>query len=192
MNTAVRANCIRPIFIITIVITTLIRLQVGLAYAQSFSTEHIQQGYHHQNDTTYFLFDEKWYEKEGPEVVVVTGSFRGWNQDMGDSAWRLERKGKTLWTIAIYNPNFDAIPPRAEFKFRLNEGEWLQPPSGSPNSTGNNLIFMHHYIPPTMKAEIKRARSIWVKVDGFERPLSASAYKLVDAQGEEIPCQRVA
>ena len=191
MHNSVRPNCIRRLLIITPVITILIRLQIGFTCAQSFSAEQIQQGYHHQKDTTYFLFEEEWYQKEAPEVVVVTGSFRGWSQDMKNTQWQLERKRKRLWTIAIYNPNFDAIPLRAEFKFRINEGEWLQPPSGSPNSTGNNLIFMHHHTPPTLKAEIKRAQTLWVYLEGFERPLSASAYRLTDAAGGEIPIASV-
>lgn len=166
--------------------------------AQDFTPEAILQGYAHKNDTTYFLFDKKLYDRSDVNRVVVTGSFRDWSQEMGDSSWQLgvgssqfpvssSRLNSGLAMLAIYNPNFTNIPPRAEFKFRINEGEWLSPPSDAPNTTGGNLLFMQDMTLPSLKVEIRRSGNLWVETAGFERPLSAQAFRLTDAKGDEIP-----
>lgn len=149
------------------------------------------QGYQHDGDSTQFLFSADLYKKNAPKQVCVTGSFRGWSQDMADPEWQLRPAGKNHWTLTVYNPNFTRIPPRAEFKFRINDGEWLSPPAEAPNETGNNLVFMQDIIPPMLRAEIRRPKTIWVRIEGTERPLDPTAYKLTDAEGTRIPLAEV-
>lgn len=156
---------------------------IGLA--QSFPPGAYLQGYAHQNDTTYFLFDQSLYGDSQPTKVVVTGSFRNWSHDMEEMAWTLSPH------IAIYNPDFSIIPPQSEFKFRINQGEWLSPPANAPNVKGGNLVFMKDITPPTIKAEISRSGTIWITTDGFQRPLFPHAYRLTDAQGHEVPIGQV-
>lgn len=157
-----------------------------LTEAQTFTQEEIAQGYAHKENTTYFIFSADLYSRATPTEVVVTGSFRGWSQDMNDKAWQLKERKDKLWILAVENAGFEKINVSAEFKFRINEGEWLSPHPKAPNERGGNLIFMKGIKPPTLKAEIRRNQTIWAIVDGFERPLSPSDYKLTNAAGKEI------
>ncbi|MEZ4686919.1 MAG: hypothetical protein R3B47_12895 [Bacteroidia bacterium] len=157
---------------------------IYLLPAQTFTTIEKLQGYAQRADTTWFIFDEALYQEA--EKVVVTGSFRGWSQDMNDPAWLLKND-----KLAIFNPEFKNIPPRAEFKFRINDGEWLSPPADAPNSKGGNLLYMQHIQPPGLHAEITPNSTIWAKLAGVERSLLPSAYRLSDAEGREIPIAEV-
>ena len=136
------------------------------ALAQPFSSEDYLKGYAHRNDTTYFLFDKKHYGNPETESVVVTGSFRGWSQDMDVPEWHLTPR------LAVYNPAFSIILPHTSFKFRINQGEWLTPPATAPNQQGGNLIFMQEITLPVFKAEMRRSGTIWCTAEGFERPFS--------------------
>jgi pullulanase/glycogen debranching enzyme len=159
--------------------------------AQTFSETEILQGYAHQNETTFFIFSPQVYQKAAPAKVAVTGSFRAWSQDMADTNYQLQARKDQLWVLAISNPHLKTIRPSAEFKFRINEGEWLSPPAKSENQGGGNLVFMKGVKPPALKAELRRNRTIWATVEGFERPLDKSAYKLSNAKGEIIPIAAV-
>lgn len=161
------------------------------AFTQVFPDSSQIMGYTHQGDTTWFLFNTGLYGTGDPEKVVVTGSFRGWNQDMNDPAWLLRKTSDSLWILGVDNANFGRIPLRAEFKFRINEGEWLGPPENVPNESGSNLVFMHNITPPTLKAEIRRAKTIWVSIKGTDRPLDVNAYRLTDAKGNELEIETV-
>ena len=160
-------------------------LLIYTSNAQTFSKEEVLQGYSHRNDTTYFLFDKGLYDRPDASRIVVTGSFRSWSQDMEDEVWHL--KGKDTYFLSIYNPNFENIPPRAEFKYRIDEGEWLSPPADASNKTGGNLLFMQDMIPPSLSVEIRRSGNIWLQTAGFDMPFSVDAFKLTDAKDNEIP-----
>ncbi|MEL6253700.1 MAG: alpha-amylase family glycosyl hydrolase [Bacteroidota bacterium] len=147
----------------------------------------ILEGHFHRNDTSYFFFSEKIYQVNTPQKVVITGSFRGWSQDMEEEEWQLVSQGNSLWTLQLYNPKFTRIPPRAEFKFRIDDGTWLQPPSAATNSKGGNLVFLQDIQPAMLKAELKSSGNIWVEVQSLERPIDPQAYILTNAEGTEIP-----
>lgn len=159
--------------------------------AQVFNDEAILRGYEHQGDTTYFIFSEEVYEIERPENVVITGNFRGWSQDMQAPQWKLRTSGLQVWILALFNPNMEILPPSTEFKFRIDEGVWLDPPEEAPNLQGGNLVFMPGVEAPGLRAEIRRPQTIWAKVVGIERPLAPEAYRLTNAQGEHIPIAQV-
>ena len=159
--------------------------------AQSFYPEEILQGYAQKDGITFFIFSEKIYNQSNVSKVTVTGSFANWNQDMDNEQWHLEEQPNGLWILSLPNPKMEVIHPGSEFKFRVNEGKWLHPPSHLPNIQGANLVFMKGVTPPTLKAEIHRQKSIWVYVDGCDRPLNPEAYKLTDAQGNQIPIAAV-
>ena len=162
-----------------------------LLFAQEFTETHYLQGYAHQQDTSYFLFYSPHYTDAAPKRVVLTGSFRSWSQDMAGSDWQLESSSNSLWIIAIYNPNFTVIPPRAEFKFRINEGQWMAPPAEAPNEQGSNLLFMHEFTVPHLWAELRNPNAIWVRLQGVQRPLHTAKWKLTDATGTEIPIRTI-
>ncbi|NNF34407.1 MAG: pullulanase, partial [Saprospiraceae bacterium] len=143
-------------------------------------------GYTVKEDTTYFIFDERDYNTDEVKNITVTGSFRSWSQVMNDPIYNLSKVGKHIWTLPFYNPSYNLIPPGAEFKFRINEGIWMDPPPNAPNVRGGNLIFLHDVLIPSLKAEITSAGTIWIHTSGFERPLKASEYVLHDANGNEI------
>lgn len=163
--------------------------------AQSFSVDEQRQGYAHRNDTTYFVFDPKLYNVPAVDRLVVTGAFRGWDQNMEVLDWQLiPTNGLTSpWVLAIPNPDFQTIPPSTPFKFRLNEGEWLEPPHQSPNAESGNLVFMKGLQPPSLRAELRGPKSVWAILGGDDvvRPLNAAAYRILDAQGQVIPVASV-
>jgi pullulanase/glycogen debranching enzyme len=164
-------------------------LFVGLAVlskAQRFTTDEYLQGYAQRADTTWFIFDPGLYQKPEAAKVVVTGSFRGWSQDMNDPVWVLKNN-----QLAIINPTFKNIPPRAEFKYRIDDGEWLAPPAEAPNSKGGNLVFMQHIKPPSLRAEITANNTIWAKLSGLKRSLLPTAYRLTDSEGKAISIEEV-
>jgi pullulanase/glycogen debranching enzyme len=157
--------------------------------AQQFTPYEIAQGYALRQDSVYFIFNASDYALNAePERVVVTGSFRSWEHDMNSAKWQLKQK-QGIWQLAVHNPAFEAVAPAAEFKFRINEGRWLDPPANAPNSTGQNLVFMKGRKPAALTAEICRPQTIWAWVTGtgVQRPLNISAYELTDARGRKIP-----
>jgi len=146
------------------------------------------QGYRHRNDSTTFLFDATVYNRE-PERVVVTGAFRNWSQNMDDQNWALKKQDQKTWTLKVFNPKLSLIPVSCPFKFRIDNGQWLNPPAEAQNTDGGNLVFMKGFQAATLKAEIHRSKTIWAWVSGhgMNRPFEKSAYKLKDAKGNEIP-----
>ena len=132
-----------------------------------------------------FLFDENIYELK-PQKVIVTGAFRGWSQDMDDEIFFLKKGKNGLWTLKIKNSNLKKIPPQTPFKFRTDDGAWINPPAVAPNEKGGNLIFMIDFIAPSITAELRRPRTVWVKTSGMERSFEASDYQITDAKGRVI------
>ncbi|MEM6262722.1 MAG: alpha-amylase family glycosyl hydrolase [Bacteroidota bacterium] len=159
-----------------------------LGKGQSFSKEERLQGFSHRQDTTFFIFDEALYPK-GEGKIVLTGSFRQWSQDMADPTWTLSKKNPHI--LAVYNPEFDKIPPQSEFKFRRGKGEWLSPPAGAPNEKGTNLVFMKDITPPMLTAEINPSGTIWAYTHGQPASLDVDSWKLTNGTGEEISIARV-
>lgn len=150
------------------------------------------QGYLLRGDTTVFLFDAARYGVDAPQRVVVTGAFRGWSQDMDDPAWHLSLDGEPgLWMLAVPNPNLERIPPSTPFKFRIDEGRWLEPPAEAPNAEGGNLVFLQGVEPPRLRATLRSPRAVWATVTGTDRPLDAAVYRLTDHTGNEIPIAAV-
>ena len=148
-------------------------------------------GYTVKNDTTYFIFDERDYGAQNVDLVTVTGTFRSWSQVMDDPVYNLSKAGDHIWVLPFHNPSNKLIPPGAEFKFRINDGIWMDPPTGAPNARGGNLVFLHDVLIPTLKAEITSAGTIWIKTSGFKRSLQAKDYLLHDAEGNEIGISEV-
>ncbi|MDX2284004.1 MAG: alpha-amylase family glycosyl hydrolase [Bacteroidia bacterium] len=164
----------------------------GTAAAQSFTEAEIAQGYRYRNDTVWFVFSEARYQLQASPVrVAVTGSFRVWSQEMADTAWLLRPLGQGIWAKALYDPGFARIPIRAEFKYRTDAGEWLQPPPGTPNEKGSNLVFLQDMTPPMLRAELLRSGVIWLRAAGLPRLLDPRSYRLTDAQGNSIPIAEV-
>lgn len=165
------------------------------ADGQPFAPEIRRQGYYHATDTSHFVFDAALYGL-APHRVVVTGGFRGWSADMDDVAWHLvtSRVDPNVWELAVPNPNYAAIRPGTPFKFRIDDGEWIDPPAGAPNVLGGNLIFLHTVSPPRVYAELRGPRAIWAEVsgEGIERPLRADAYLLERWDGHVVPIAHVA
>ncbi len=151
--------------------------------AQSFTGDQKSQGYARFGDKVTFLFDPQLYDVS-PQRVVVTGEFRNWDQNMNDPDWTLAKTGE-LWLLSIDNTDYGVLEVNSEFKFRIDDGKWLDPHSGAPNERGGNLVFMQNAIRPGLKAELRSPTVIWASVTG-ERPLSKSAYKVTDAAGNEI------
>ncbi len=162
---------------------------VASAPAQSIPDDALVQGYFHRNDTTYFVFDAARYEAEDLERVVVTGSFRSWDQDMDNRAWRLGPRAfdRRVWMLPVYNPAYRVVGPGTPFKFRMNDGAWLDPLAEAPNREAGNLVFMYGVEPLRLRAELRGPRAVWARLTGdVVRPLDPSAYRLVDAHGDSV------
>ena len=95
-------------------------------------------GYRVEGTKTVFLFDEASYNVKDVDKVVVTGTFRNWDQNMNDPEWQLTKIEGTLWRLEVENPDYTLIPPSAEFKFRINDGEWMAPPGNAENAKRGN------------------------------------------------------
>jgi len=152
--------------------------------AFSFTEEEKLQGYALENEDVFFIFDPILYNVS-PSFVTITGSFRNWDQNMKDESWILQ-PSNTVWSLKVKNTNFSNIKPNEEFKFRIDKGKWLAPPSIAKNERAGNLVFMKDEVIASMKAEIKGPYTIWATIDG-DRPLLPSDYRITDAKGNEIP-----
>lgn len=166
-------------------ISTIFLLLAGLcAWGQTYSEEDILKGYIVKEQQVTLLFSPSLYEVK-PSKVIVTGSFRGWSKDMEEPQWNLKPTGD-LWTLSFDNTDFAQIPAGSQFKFRVDNGKWLDPPKGATNVAGGNLVFMK--LPPaaTLKAEIRDEYTIWATVENGKRPLSKEDYTLTTSEGKEI------
>ncbi|MFK7969788.1 MAG: alpha-amylase family glycosyl hydrolase [Bacteroidia bacterium] len=173
-------------FLLRYAVGAFLVLVFSSSYGQKFSAKESRQGFAQRGDTTWFLFDREAYAKPNASKVVVTGSFRGWSQDMNDPSWILEED-----KLFLLNPNYTNIPPRAEFKFRIDNGEWLSPPADATNTQGGNLVFMQDITPPSLRAELTPNNTIWARIDGAPRSLLTSHYRLLDADQNEIPIAEI-
>ena len=142
------------------------------------------QGYALRGADLIFAFDEAAYGLD-PERVVVTGAFRGWSDSMGDADWALAEVAPGIWTLTVPNADYGAVPPATPFKFRVDDGRWLDPPSAATNVEGGNLVFLYGASPPRLVAELRGDDAIWVEVTGdapgggaLARPLDPGAYRV--------------
>lgn len=152
-------------------------------FAQSFTDAQKQQGYAVFGDNVTFIFDEALYNV-APKKVVVTGEFRGWDKDM--EQWQLKKTGQQ-WLLTFDNKDFKTIKANSKFKFRINNGEWLDPPKIAKNKKGSDLVFMPQNTQLGLKAELRSNHLIWAEVKAPQRPLRPEDYRLTNAQGEVIP-----
>ena len=150
---------------------------------QSFTDEQKLQGYALFGDQLTFIFDELSYQVQ-PEKVFVTGAFRDWNASTDDPDWFLKKTGE-FWLLSLDNTDHAFLQPNTPFKFRINDGEWLEPPATAINKKGGNLVFLPNALRPGLKAELKSESLIWAEVKG-ERPLTPDAYLITDAKGNQI------
>jgi pullulanase len=163
-------------------IIVLVFISLG-TLAQVYTDNEKLSGYHLDKDRVDFIFDPSVYSVE-PNKVAVTGAFRNWDSNMEEPKWELSPNGDT-WTLQIDNSGYRILAPGTPFKFRINDGRWMDPPSEAPNSIGGNLVFLHDVEMPSLKAEILSNGQIIAEVNG-DRPLVASAYSITDAEGNEI------
>jgi pullulanase/glycogen debranching enzyme len=113
---------------------------------------------------------------------------------MDDPRWQLTR-GQTgkLWLLSIDNPNFATLEPSTPFKFRIDAGQWLQPPATSINVEGGNLIYAPGIDPIRLRAEIRTENTLWIRLTGnqAQRSLDPKDYRVINEGGEEIPIAQI-
>ncbi len=164
-------------------ISFVVLLLVQVSFSQSYTGDQIKQGYAQFGDQVTFLFDQTLYEVK-PKKVFVTGEFRGWDTKTDTKAWELSQTG-TVWALTIENIDFSIIQPNTKFKFRMDDGKWLDPPTASENVKGTDLVFLMSDNKPPFIAELRSEYLIWAEIN-VDRPLSPSAYRITDALGNEI------
>ncbi len=145
-------------------------------------------GYTHVGDTTQFIFNESDYNISPQKSVVLTGLFRNWSQDMEDAKWMLKKQPNKTWILKIQNPNFEIIKPSTPFKYRVDEGKWLDPPKEADNAEGGNLIFMKGIEPLALKATLLADKQIEVTLTGFPKHkiVTIADFVLTNAQNEKM------
>ena len=158
--------------------------------AQPLTEAERVQGYALRGDTTVFVFDTAQYDLD-PARVVVTGAFRGWSTDMEEGKWALREGPAGMWALPVANPEYTEIGPATPFKFRVDEGRWLDPPASAPNVSGGNLVFLYGVTPPRLVAEVRGAEAVWVEITGADRPLDLGAYRIVRWDGAEVVVAQV-
>ncbi len=161
---------------------------VSITFGQAYSLEEKLQGYAVHDEMVTFIYDPVVYEVS-PNNVSVTGAFRSWDTKMDNPSWQL-KQNDDLWLLSIDNDDYKIIQPNTKFKFRTNEGEWMQPPTEAKNESGGDLIFMKTTMNKSLKAELKDPTTIWAEVIG-ERPLDITDYKITNAHGYEVPIASV-
>lgn len=173
--------------LITITIVSLMNLYTFMSFGQSYTDQERLQGYHLEGDSVTFLFDPKLYDLD-PQSVTVTGEFRNWDQDLKDPNWLLTQIGD-LWQISFINTA--VIAPNTKFKFRVDDGVWLDPPKNATNKKGTDLVFtpIEGFI--KFKAELRRENLIWAEMLPAQRSLDVADYRLTDAQSNEIKIAHV-
>jgi len=155
-----------------------------------FTYEERLQGFKINDDTTFFIFDETIYNQD-PNRVVVEGEFRDWNHDMEDASWWLKKsdKNKSIWILKTTQ----ILARGGDFKFRINNGKWLNPPDDAPNKRGNNLVFGTIPNIIKLKAELVGPKHIRGEYSGREIDISYNpeSYRLFNASGVEVPILKV-
>ena len=172
-------------------ITLILLFLITAALAQQkYSEEERLQGYKEGNNQVYFIFDENLYQVQ-PDRVIVEGSFRNWDHSLEDSSWFLGRdKNETgIWVLKSSVP----VKPNSPFKFRINEGNWIQPAAGTKNQHGGNLIYAPDKNTIKMTAEIVGPRDVRALFsgNGFRMSLHADDYHLTDTGGKKIGILKV-
>jgi pullulanase/glycogen debranching enzyme len=173
---------------------------VALALATSvlaqtnFSAQERLQGYALAGDTSVFVFDEKLYRVQ-PQRVLLEGEMRAWNHDMEDREWSMARSKNEsgLWLLARANPAFANLKPGAQFKFRIDDGVWLDVPASAPNQKGGNLVFAHEIVPTEVRAELVSERHVRVLIsrENIKLSLRPSDYRLTRADGTVLSISTV-
>lgn len=171
----------KPIrFVLAFLFITIIQNVQG----QSYTGDQLKQCYADFGDNVTFIFDERLYNLT-PGKVVITGEFRNWDTNMNAPEWTLKKSGDT-WLLTIDNTDFQVIKPNTKFKFRINNGDWVDPHDQAPNVTGTDLVFMQDAQLSGLMAELRNEWLIWADVQGDVRPLKPEAYRITDAKGNEI------
>ena len=161
-------------------------LTFSVSYSQSFTIEQKLQGYALAEDALTFIFDEQLYKIQ-PEKVFITGAFRNWDTSLAEKEWELTKIG-TLWLLPVKNKNYSIIKPNTPFKYRINNGEWLDPPKEAKNSYDENYVFMKKE--EFFEAEIRNSNLIWAQIK-VNRSLNPSDYKITDVDGNIINVKKV-
>lgn len=151
-------------------------------YAQSITGEQKSQGYALFGDKLTFIFDEGLYDVQ-PGQVHVTGEFRNWDQNLEAPEWQLKKTGDQ-WMLTIDNTDFNTVKPNSKFKFRVDDGEWMDPHGAAPNRKGGDLVFMMSDDKIPLIAELRNEQLIWAEIN-VDRPLVPEAYVIKDAMGNE-------
>lgn len=159
-----------------------------------FTTEERCQGFAQRGDTSWFVYDPAHYGATPKVRVVVTGAFCGWSQDMESASRQLQPNAdRSLWLLAIDNPNYTQLPPSTPFKFRIDDGLWMQPPDSAKNRESGNLVFAPGIAPLRLRVEIRTSNTLWVRLtgQGAIRSLHPSDYRLIPSTGEPIAIAQV-
>lgn len=166
------------------IVSTLLLLASALTLmAQSFTPDQVNQCYSDFGDNVTFIFDEGLYDMK-PKRVFVTGDFRGWDASAEMGPWDLKKVGNQ-WVLSFDNTDENIIKSNTQFKFRINDGEWIDPWSGAPNQKDGNLVFKPQAEVFQMKAELRKSNLIWAEI-GEGRTTKKEDYRITDAEGREI------
>lgn len=96
------------------------------------------QGYVLRNDELTFYFNPALYDVHvSPnDLVVVAGNFNNWNSSGRQGTWQLKKvPGAALWEMTVQLSGLRPPPGEShlEFKFVINQQQWLAPPERAPN-----------------------------------------------------------
>jgi pullulanase/glycogen debranching enzyme len=169
-----------------ILVSLLSYLLFFTAFGQAITADQKLQGYALTADSVIFIFDESIYKVQ-PEKVWVTGAFRNWDTQLDIKEWELKKEG-LVWLLAVANEDYAILKPNSPFKFRINAGEWMEPPLDAGNASGGNYIFLKEET--NLSAELKNESLIWAEIKK-DRSLNPADYVISDAAGNQFKVSQV-
>lgn len=148
------------------------------------------RGYGTISGVSCFIFDEQLYNVR-PAKVVVEGDFRGWNHDMEDTRWWLKKSDESAYIWFLEIPA--EIEKGSIFKFRIDDGQWMNPPDKADNVSDNNLRYGLAPEKLKMDPELIDSRNVGINYSGknIKYSYDPNDYILRDHANTKIPLEKV-
>ncbi len=152
-----------------------------------YTAKQYLQGYSLSENRVIFVFNSSLYGVK-PNHVEIVGDFNDWGKK--SIYKKLNKETELYWTLEVPNADFDIIKPDTEFKFIVNEKEWVTPHRKNYSQRNNNFVFLPHWELPAFTAHLVDTETIrltgqnitsWVVED----------YKVMTCDDDPVPLDKI-